>query len=1067
MTRPGGTPFSDQTQYDWNIATVPQSERADALNGAFESIASSKVSARGQPGFRSQVTFMYSWKDGRSASIFTAANLATMCSVESVLLDSPRYNEFCLLPANASAAGCASPTSLVSFQVYAAAGALVQWKTCALLPEATVAAFAAEVVGAIVADASSTTARAKGWMMASDVAARNVSVRARSLLNYGAPLDGFTSEQDRITEQRTQNNKYFNEVKESLFAKLSMLPPGANPNRFVWSFVDRNYYYMRPAFIDDLQVEFWSFWFQNVEFSSLVDSDLTITIVSIIYVIAYMSMHMQSVYLGVVGMIQIMLSLPVSYFIYSCIFQVAFFQQIHILVIFVVLGVGADDIFVLVDAYKQTEGRFKVGDVHEGQRLASREDVLKSRMAEAYERAMKAIFNTSFTTACAFLANVISPVMPISSFGIYAALCIVLNYIIVITWTPAALVIYHKWCECLPFCGCCFCWQLCGICPPVRGQVPDAPCWTAAPDAAAAGVAVEMTTTTTTTSASDAAVVGAREAERGGDNDSIACDGTEDVDIVVLDAPASGGTLEDASEAEVATDDETESDAPLGWRAKFEALLPPSQYSFGTVEWVFDVIYIPLMLGPVVTVPGWCCDSRNAIRSKCIAPEAEEGADNAVIAVEKKKVDGATSTKVEGHRVQLKLFSIFTIILLSIYAIIAATMTFKLTTPEQEEEWFADGHMFNGLRDRRTKNFFSATNTENTKVYLSWGIAGIDRTAGQESGVAFSRWKPGLNRGSVEWDTSFSVSSVAAQQHVLETCTKLEAAPCTAVGCSLGKLVVPGSVVCPLAVLKTWLEVSALRPGQCDPINAGGVCFTSQAAVYSTPGTVLPSTDTTMSAAFTEFIRLNPNHPVAREKLAGVINGVLKFLVLAPYSTMPLLASQDKLTSVYAEFETFVDARRVGAPAGLLRLEHSTWAWGWMRTQQGLVDGLFNGLGITFPVAFLGALFERRERERRGGRGRESVVCCTVCGDVGGTPYPRSRSPRCCPPVCSSPLCDGQHSHQLLWNRFDWRDRFLRPRLGAVRYGVGSWCRRVHRGSDCCRIRRRLCRAPRAHVPRS
>ena len=55
----------------------------------------------------------------------------------------------------------------------------------------------------------------------------------------------------------------------------------------------------------------------------------------------------------------------------------------------------------------------------------------------------------------------------------------------------------HKWLEGLHFCGVCVCWQRCGICPPVHGQLPEgAPCWkapeveVAAAAAAAAGIAI-------------------------------------------------------------------------------------------------------------------------------------------------------------------------------------------------------------------------------------------------------------------------------------------------------------------------------------------------------------------------------------------------------------------------------------------------------------------------------------------------------------------------------------------------------------------------------------------------
>ena len=43
------------------------------------------------------------------------------------------------------------------------------------------------------------------------------------------------------------------------------------------------------------------------------------------------------------------------------------------------------------------------------------------------------------------VAQAISPIMPISTFGIYAALCIVANFFFVITLTPPAVMIHHDY----------------------------------------------------------------------------------------------------------------------------------------------------------------------------------------------------------------------------------------------------------------------------------------------------------------------------------------------------------------------------------------------------------------------------------------------------------------------------------------------------------------------------------------------------------------------------------------------------------------------------------------------
>ena len=64
---------------------------------------------------------------------------------------------------------------------------------------------------------------------------------------------------------------------------------------------------------------------------------------------------------------------------------------------------------------------------------------------------MKSIFNTSFTTACAFLANLASPLVPLKAFGIFAAIVVVMNYVIVVLWTPAGIVLYAKFLKWMPY----------------------------------------------------------------------------------------------------------------------------------------------------------------------------------------------------------------------------------------------------------------------------------------------------------------------------------------------------------------------------------------------------------------------------------------------------------------------------------------------------------------------------------------------------------------------------------------------------------------------------------------
>lgn len=52
---------------------------------------------------------------------------------------------------------------------------------------------------------------------------------------------------------------------------------------------------------------------------------------------------------------QIILSLPVSFLIYRKIYSIPFLTELHILTIFIILGIGADDVFVFVDGWRQAD----------------------------------------------------------------------------------------------------------------------------------------------------------------------------------------------------------------------------------------------------------------------------------------------------------------------------------------------------------------------------------------------------------------------------------------------------------------------------------------------------------------------------------------------------------------------------------------------------------------------------------------------------------------------------------------------------------------------------------------
>jgi protein dispatched 1 len=83
--------------------------------------------------------------------------------------------------------------------------------------------------------------------------------------------------------------------------------------------------------------------------------DTLLVIVSILVVFLWLRLHLKNAFMAFIGVTIIFLSFPLTAFIVSGIFRVGFFGYLQVIAIFLVCGIAADDIFVFVDAWKQSE----------------------------------------------------------------------------------------------------------------------------------------------------------------------------------------------------------------------------------------------------------------------------------------------------------------------------------------------------------------------------------------------------------------------------------------------------------------------------------------------------------------------------------------------------------------------------------------------------------------------------------------------------------------------------------------------------------------------------------------
>lgn len=162
--------------------------------------------------------------------------------------------------------------------------------------------------------------------------------------------------------------------------------------------------------------------------------DAMLAIASFVFVFLYIRITVGSWVLALIGMTEIVLSVPVSWFIYKVIFRIEYFAFLNTLCLFVVAAIGADDIFIFMDAYKQS--------LHSDD--AEILESLESRMSWVYRRTGAAMAITSATTCAAFLCTLVTPLVDIQSFGIFAAIVIFVDYALVMSLFCTAVVIYHN-----------------------------------------------------------------------------------------------------------------------------------------------------------------------------------------------------------------------------------------------------------------------------------------------------------------------------------------------------------------------------------------------------------------------------------------------------------------------------------------------------------------------------------------------------------------------------------------------------------------------------------------------
>ena len=193
----------------------------------------------------------------------------------------------------------------------------------------------------------------------------------------------------------------------------------------------------------DTQYEDFSIFFTD----EAVARDMTLAMGSAVITFLAILIHTRSPFLTGVGLLQIVLSFPLSFFVYTFICGLEFFPFLNFIGVFVVFALGADDIFVAVDKWKNTRIKHPTASV---------EEIAAITLPDT----AGAMFLTTITTAIAFFGTAICPVAPIRMFAVFCGLLIMFDYLMCILLVFPALCIYDVKREsrvknCCVTCHCC------------------------------------------------------------------------------------------------------------------------------------------------------------------------------------------------------------------------------------------------------------------------------------------------------------------------------------------------------------------------------------------------------------------------------------------------------------------------------------------------------------------------------------------------------------------------------------------------------------------------------------
>ncbi|KAK1736005.1 putative sterol regulatory element-binding protein [Skeletonema marinoi] len=168
--------------------------------------------------------------------------------------------------------------------------------------------------------------------------ANPASQYSRGILFWGGPYTNRNtsglSEEEAKEARKADDDRLKNYILENYLEKMDKQ---SDPE----THATLNSYYFMTAIIGDVILD-------------IVTQDGLLALFSFAFVFCWIRLNTGSWFLAFVGFFEIFFSIPVAWFLFTVVFQIKYFSTLNTLALFIVAAIGADDIFIFMDAYKQS-----------------------------------------------------------------------------------------------------------------------------------------------------------------------------------------------------------------------------------------------------------------------------------------------------------------------------------------------------------------------------------------------------------------------------------------------------------------------------------------------------------------------------------------------------------------------------------------------------------------------------------------------------------------------------------------------------------------------------------------